>query len=137
MTRRSLLSCLFALVATISLAHDAAAQNRFAVVTLLNQTPDVTVQFQYRWGNNAQWTPFQNFRPGANEWFAIPLDGNGRAPPFEMKIDEAIGAAQGIDKSYNLQWNTAPDRSSQFGHQHAIRRDQTDRDYIDHYNLGR
>jgi hypothetical protein len=137
MTRRSLLSCLFASVVTISVAHDASAQSRFAVVTLLNQTPDVTVHFQYRWGNNPQWTSFQNFRPGGNEWFAIPLDGNGQAPPFEMKINEAVGAAQRIDKLYTLQWKPAPDRGSQFGHQHAIRRDQNDRDYIDVYNLGR
>jgi len=82
MTRRSLLlSCLCALVVTISVAHDASAQSRFAVVTLLNQTPDVTVHFQYRWGNNAQWTQFRNFRPGGNEWFATPLDGNGQARP--------------------------------------------------------
>ena len=137
MTRSSILSYLFALVVTTSVAHDASAQNRFAVVTLLNQTPDVTVSFLHRWGNNAQWTLFKNFRPGANEWFSIPLDGNGQAPPFEIKIDEAIGAAQRIDKSYTLQWNRAPDRGSQFGHQHAIRRDQNDRDYVDVYNLGR
>jgi len=136
MIRRSFLSCLFALVVTVSIGHDASAQSRFAVVTLLNQTPDVTVHFQYRWGN-AQWTQFSNFRPGANEWFSIPLDGNGQAPPFEVKINEAIGAAQRIEKSYTLQWNRAPDKGGQFGHQHAIRRDRNDRDYIDIYNLGR
>jgi len=136
MTRRSLMSCLFALVVTISVAHDASADpNRFAVVTLLNQTPDVTVHFQYRWGN-AQWTPFQNFGPGGNEWFAVPLDGNGQAPTFEIMINEAIGAAPRINKTYNLQWNPAPDRGIQFGHKSAIRRDQNDNDYLDVYNLG-
>ena len=128
---------LFAIVALGTvLAAPAFAADRFAVVTLLNQTPDVTVNFLYRWGN-AQWTKFSNFRPGANEWFSIPLNGNGQAPPFEVKIDEAVGAAQRIDKQYTLQWNRAPDRGSQFGHQHAIRRDQNDRDYVDIYNLGR
>jgi hypothetical protein len=136
MTRHSLLSCLFALFVTISVSHDASAQSRFAVVTLLNQTPDVTVHFQYRWGNS-QWTQFRNFRPGGNEWFSIPLEGNGQAPSFEMKINEAIGAAQRIDKSYFLQSNPAPDKGSQFGHQHAIRRDRNDKDYVDVYNLGR
>jgi hypothetical protein len=137
MARRSLLTSLFALVVTMAVTHGASAQSRFAVVTLLNQTPDVTVHFLYRWGNNAQWTAFPNFRPGANEWFSMPLDGNGHAPPFEMKINEAIGAAQRIDKTYTLEWKAAPDRGGQFGHHHAIRRDQNDRDYVDVYNLGR
>jgi hypothetical protein len=136
MTRCSLLSCLFALVVTISVAHDASADpNRFAVVTLLNQTPDVTVHFQYRWGND-QWRSIQNFRPGTSHWLAVPLDGNGRAPAFEIKIPEAIGAAPRIDKTYKLQWHAAPDQGSQFGHKHAIRRDQNDRDYLDVYNVG-
>jgi hypothetical protein len=137
MIGRSILSFLLAMVVTISIAHDAPAQSRFAVITLLNQTPDVTVHFQYRWGTNAEWAQFSNFGPGANHWFSMPLDGNGHAPPFEVKINEAIGAAQRIEKSYTLEWNRAPDKGSQFGHQHAIRRDQNDRDYIDIYNLGR
>ncbi|MBV8232355.1 MAG: hypothetical protein JO329_20430 [Planctomycetaceae bacterium] len=136
MTRRSLFSCLFALVATILVTHNALADtNRFAVVTLLNQTPDVIVNFQYHWGDG-QWANFQNFGPGARHWFSIPLDQNGQAPIFEIRINEAVGAAQPINKTYQLQWNAAPDKGIQFGHKHVIRRDQNDSDYIDVYNLG-
>jgi hypothetical protein len=136
MTRRLLLCCLSALVATISLSRDASADPpRFAVVTLLNQTPDVPVNFLYRWGNGP-WLRFQNLRPGAGEVFYIPLDGNGQAPNFEIWIDEAIGAAPRIDKTYRLRWNPAPAPLSQFGHKHAIRRDQNDPLYVDVYDLG-
>lgn len=136
MTRRSLLSCLSALVATFLVAQKASADPpRFAVVTLLNQTPDVTVHFMYRWGNGP-WVPFQNFRPGAGEVFSIPLDGNGQAPIFEITINEAIGAAPRINKTYQLQWNPAPAPLGQFGHKHAIRRDQYDSLFLDVYNLG-
>ena len=136
MTRRLLLSCLFALVTTILVTQNASADPpRFAVVTLLNQTPDVTVHFLYRWGNGP-WVLFQNFRPGAGEVFYIPLDGNGQAPIFEIKINEAINAAPRIDKTYTLQWNPAPAPLAQFGHKQAIRRDQNDSLYLDVYDLG-
>jgi len=136
MTRRSLLSCLFALVATISVARNASADPpRFAVVTMLNQTPDVSVTFLYRWGNGP-WMRYQNLGPGAGEVFSIPLDANGQAPIFEIMIDDAIGAAPRINKTYRLQWNPAPAPLGQFGHKHAIIRDQSDNLYVDVYNLG-
>jgi hypothetical protein len=136
MTRRSLLNCLFALVATISVARDASADPpRFAVVTMLNQTPDVSVTFLYRWGNGP-WMRYQNFGPGAGEVFSIPLDPNGQAPSFEIMIDEAIGAAPRINKTYQLPSNHAPAPLGQFGHKHAIIRDQSDNMFVDVYDLG-
>jgi hypothetical protein len=126
-----------ALVGTVLPATPAAAdENRFAVVTVRNETRDVTVHFQYRWGSGA-WTEFKNFRPGQAEWFAIPLAPGGGAPRFEIKINEAIGKAQPIRRTFILRWKPAPDRGVQFGHQHVIRRDCSNRDYIGVYDTGR
>ena len=55
MSRRGfLLTCLVVFGAGALLPPSAAAdEKRFAVVSLYNQTPDVTVHFSYRWGNGS------------------------------------------------------------------------------------
>jgi hypothetical protein len=134
--RGFLVTCLIILGAGALLTPSAAAQERrFAVVSLYNQTNDVTIHFSYRWGNG-NWKKFNNFGPGRSEWFAYPLDANGRAPEFEITINEAIGAAQTVNRTFRLIWHGAPDRGIQFGHKHAIRRDANDRDYVTVQNIG-
>jgi hypothetical protein len=134
--RRFLKAVLLAISVTATLSFSAAAEEkRFAVVSLYNQTDDVTVHFSYRWGNE-NWREFTNFKPGQAQWFSTPLDASGRAPEFEIKINEAIGAAQKTDRSFKLIWHGAPDKGIQFGHKHAIRRDAKDRDYLTVENIG-
>jgi hypothetical protein len=122
MTKRGFLgACLLAMSVSAALISAAAAgEKRFAVVSLYNQTPDVTVHFSYRWGNE-NWRDFANFKPGQAQWFSIPLDANGRAPEFEIKINEAIGAAQSIGRTFKL---------------NAIRREANNRDYVTVENIG-
>jgi hypothetical protein len=59
---------------------------------------------------------------------------NGSAPRFQIKINEAIGAAQSINRTFNLKWKAAPDRGSKFGHQFEIVRDKSNSDYISVYD---
>ena len=112
-----------------------ADENRFAVVTINNNTRDVTVHFSYRWGNG-DWKEFKNLQPGRAEWFAYPLN-MGQAPEFHIRINEAIGAALSVNRNFRLRWNAAPDEGGRFGHQHEIVRDKQDRDYISVYDQGR
>jgi hypothetical protein len=137
MYRRNLLmACLTVLGAGALLPLPAAAdEKRFAVVTLYNQTNDVTIQFSFRWGNG-NWQRFASFRPGEAHWFSIPLDGNGQAPWFEIAINEAIGSAQSVGRTFRLISHAAPDKGIQFGHKHAIRRDTNDRNYLTVVNIG-
>jgi hypothetical protein len=124
------------IIFTPSLTPWAAAQERrFAVVSLYNQTPDVTVHFNYHWGND-NWVGNNTLGPGQARWFGVRLDGNGRAPEFAITINEAIGAAQRVDKVFRLNWQAAPDEGIQFGHKHAIRRDANDRDYVTVFDIG-
>jgi hypothetical protein len=109
-----------------------ADENRFAVVTVNNNTTNVTVHFSYRWGDG-EWQEIKNLKPGNSQWFAIPLN-NGSAPRFQIKINEAIGAAQSINRTFNLKWKAAPDRGSKFGHQFEIVRDKSNSDYISVYD---
>jgi hypothetical protein len=111
----------------------SADENRFAVVTVNNSTTDVTIHFSYRWGDG-EWKQFKNLKPGAAEWFAIPLDGNGNAPRFQIKINEAIGANPPVNRTFNLRWKRAPDRGTKFGYQYGISRDSNDNDYVSVYD---
>jgi hypothetical protein len=134
--RRFLATCLVVLGAGAVLSSSAAAdEKRFAVVALYNQTKDVTVHFSYRWGSD-NWQKFSNFSPGHSQWFARPLDASGKAPEFDIAINEAIGAAQPVNRNFKLQWHAAPDKGIQFGHKHAIRRDTSDRDYVTVQDIG-
>jgi len=137
MSRRGfLLTCLVVFGAGALLPPSAAAdEKRFAVVSLYNQTPDVTVHFSYRWGNGS-WQKVSNFQPGHARWFGHPLDANGKAPEFDIAINEAIGAAHPVNRTFNLIWHGAPDEGIQFGHKHAIRRDAHDRDFVTVENIG-
>ena len=134
--RRFLATCLVILGAGALLPSPAMAdEKRFAVVSLYNQTKDVIVHFSYRWGNG-NWQKFSNFSPGNSHWFSHPLDGNGKAPEFDIAINEAIGAAQSVNRNFSLVWHAAPDKGLQFGHKHAIRRDTSNRDYVTVENIG-
>ena len=137
MSRRGfLVTCLVILGAGALLPPSAAAdEKRFAVVSLYNQTDNVTVHFSYRWGND-NWQKFSNFGPSHSQSFSHPLDANGKAPDFDIAINEAIGAVQPVNRTFNLIWHGAPDKGIQFGHKHAIRRDANDRDYVTVQNIG-
>jgi hypothetical protein len=137
MSRRGfLVTCLAILAAGALLPPSAAAdEKRFAVVSLYNQTDNVIVHFSYRWGNGG-WQKVSNFRPGHSRPFSHRLDSNGKAPEFDITINEAVGAAKSVDKTFKLMWHAAPDEKIQFGHKHAIRRDTHDRDYVTVENIG-
>src|SRR5690242_21292444 len=110
MSRRPFLVSGLAVLAAGALlpASANADETRFAVVSLYNHTPDVIVHFSYRWGNGG-WQKVSNFRPGHSRPFSHPLDANGKAPEFDITINEAIGAAQAVDKTFKLVWHAAPD----------------------------
>jgi hypothetical protein len=137
MTKRGFLGAsLLAISVSAMLPFSAAAEEkRFAVVSLYNQTNNVTIHFSYRWGNE-NWRQVANFRPGQSQWFSTPLDANARAPEFDVKVDEAIGAAQQVNRTFNLIWHGAPDKGIEFGHKHAFRRDTNNHDYVTVENIG-
>jgi hypothetical protein len=138
-TRNLAMLCLLSFAALASPSRPAVAdENRFAVVTVYNQTGNIDVRsLEYRWGENGPWRRVeQNFTPNREEYFYVELDGNGNAPNLYVRLNEAIGAAAKYEKEFRLPWNAAPDRLPQFGHKYALRRDQNDPDYISFVNLG-
>jgi len=108
----------------------AAAQgNPYAVVTINNDTGTVTLNFQYRWGDGP-WQESKDFNPGRARWFAVPLDANGKAPTFQIRLNQAIGAAAADMKVYNLRCKAAPARDAKFGRQYQIVRDKARPTYV-------
>ena len=68
----------------------AAADNKVAVVTVNNPTTDLTLTFDYRWGDG-KWETVKALPPGKAMTFSHPLDATGRAPGFQVKMNRAIG----------------------------------------------
>jgi hypothetical protein len=126
-----------AVVALLVLAAMAVAvradENRFAVVTIKNDTKDVTIHFKYRWGNG-EWKQIKNLKPGSSEYIWKVLDANGNAPDVVMQINEAIGGNVPFEKSFDLKWKAAPDKAARFGHKFSIQRDREDNDYVSVYD---
>jgi hypothetical protein len=79
----------------------------------------------------------ENRFAGRAEWIATPLDSRGRAPRAQMKINEAIGKAQPVNRVFDLRWKAAPDKGVRFGHPYSIQRDRSNRDYVSVYEWGK
>src|SRR5437763_845070 len=85
----------------------AATDNKVAVVVVNNFTKDLTFTFDYRWGNG-KWETVKSLPSGQAITFTHPLDSQGRAPGFQVKLNRAIGKAQPIIKTWDLTWKPAP-----------------------------
>jgi hypothetical protein len=138
MSRRGfLVTCLVLLGAGALLPPSAAAdEKRFAVASLYNQSGDVTVNLNYRWVDEHDWRPIKSFGPGHTHVFARHLDQHGNAPELDIVINEAIGAAPTVDRTFRLRWHPAADDKLPFGHKNAVQRDTTDRDYVTVVDIG-
>ena len=110
-----------------------ADENRFAVTTLANRTSDVSIHFEYRWGDG-EWKKIRNLKPGRAEILWHELDAQGKAPRLQMRINEAIGGAHRIEKIYDLKWHLAPDKDLKFAYPFSVKRDIQDNKYVSIYD---
>lgn len=106
-----------------------AADNKVAVVTVNNPTTDLTLTFDYRWGNG-KWETVKALPSGKAMTFSHPLDAQGKAPGFQVKLNRAIGKAPPLVKSWDLEWKPAPKADPRAGSQYEIFRDLIDREYV-------
>ncbi|HEY1188136.1 MAG TPA: hypothetical protein VGE74_10790 [Gemmata sp.] len=125
-----------ALWATLFAAPALAAGNKVAVVTVNNPTSDLTLTFDYRWGNG-KWETVKALPPGRAMTFSHPLDAKGRAPGFQVKLNRAIGKAKPLIKTWDLNWKAAPKAEARFGSQYEISRDLIEREYVWLAEVGR
>lgn len=113
-----------------------AAGNKYAVVTVNNNTKDLTFNFEYRWGDG-EWKAIKELKAGKAFWFSIELDAKGRAPAFQLRLNRAIGNAKPLVKTWELQWNASPKAAAEFGKQWEIGRDLLERNYVWVFESGR
>jgi hypothetical protein len=120
------------LAATLSLilvAGRAKADDpKFAVVTINNGTPDVTVTFEWRFGND-QWQKY-TLAPGKAVYLYRGLDANGKSPSPQIRFQEGINKAKPFPKTVRLNFNAAPDVGTNFGYSYTLNRDTSNNDYI-------
>jgi hypothetical protein len=134
LTRSNLVVALASFVVASGAPGSASADdNRYAVATIYNRTRDVTIHFDYRWGDG-EWKRVKNLKPGRAEWISFDLNDQGNAPRLQMRINEAVGNAKTYDKVFNLRWRRAPDRGVKFGHPFSIKRDTQDNEYVSVYD---
>jgi hypothetical protein len=127
------LALAFFVVASGAPKSASADDNRFAVATIYNRTKDVTIHFEYRWGDG-EWKKVKDLKPGRAEWIFHELDAQGNAPKLQMRINEAVGNAKSYDKVFDLKWRRAPDKGVKFGHPFSVKRDTQDNDYVSVYD---
>jgi hypothetical protein len=114
----------------------AAADNKVAVVVVNNFTKDLTFTFDYRWGNG-KWETVKSLPSGQAITFSHPLDAQGRAPGFQVKLNRAIGKAKPIIKTWDLDWKPAPKAEARYGKHYEIFRDLVEREYVWLAEVGR
>lgn len=131
MTRFALPTTLALIVsATCAPSAIAGPPAKYAVVTVWNSTTDLTLNFDYRWGNEP-WKSVKELKAGKGLWFSIELDAKGNAPVFQVRLNRAIGKAKPLVKTWDLDWKKSAKQGSEFGKAYNIRRDLLEpREYV-------
>jgi hypothetical protein len=117
-------------VVLAALANSAsAADNKLAVINVNNGSKDLTLNFEYRWGNG-KWESVKDLKPGRTMTLWHPLDAKGQAPNLQVRMNRAIGNAKPITKTFDLTWAPAAKATASTGKQYEIARDLIDRQYV-------
>jgi hypothetical protein len=122
-----------ALGLTLCSATQSLAADRYAVVSIANET-NAVITLLYRWGNQAEQK--HTFRPKDQHWFAFPYakPDDDHSPDFFVKFD-ADTAPTKYEENKRLHGFRAPDQSYDRGHKYAFRYDGATKKYIEIYDL--
>jgi hypothetical protein len=114
---------------TVCARSALAADNKLAVINVNNGSPDLTLNFDYRWGDG-KWVSVKDLKPGRTMTLWHPLDAKGRAPGLQVRMNRAIGNAKPIMKTFDLTWAPAATATASTGKQYEIARDLIERQYV-------
>lgn len=92
------------LLACAVLPGTAHAQNRYALLHVDNQTKDLNIPYQVRWGENAEWGKEVKLEAGKrwNHWYAYEKPDQNRSPVPQITFNSGIGKARSV-VTYNLE----------------------------------
>jgi hypothetical protein len=111
-------------------SSQARADNRYAVVGLTNQT-NVTLNFQYRWGENAEWQSGQ-IAPGAKKWFywKYKFVNENRSPNLYIRYDSDLRGSNFLGV-YRLDAYPAAGPGYAESKKHAFQYERRNRNFVD------
>jgi hypothetical protein len=134
MTRTKCLTLAASLAAAsiVSIAASAYAADRFAVISIANQT-NANITVSYHWGDGQRRT--HSFTPGARHWFSYkyPRPDADHSPDFFVTFDaDTTNQRYGEDKK--LHGYRAPEENYNLGHKYAFKYNGPSKRYIEIYD---
>jgi hypothetical protein len=73
----------------------------FGMLTIKNETENVVVQYQVRWGTNSNWVNYK-LKPGEQKNHYHKLDAEGRHPQPYVRFNELVNQVDSPVQSYKL-----------------------------------
>jgi len=131
-TGRRTLAVSLAAAALLLIAPTAKAADRFAVISIANET-NANITVSYHWGDGQRKTHF--FRPGAKHWFSwkYPRPDYDRSPDFFISFD-ADTTSQRYGEDKRLHGYRAPEENYDLGNKYAFRYNGPSKRYIEIYD---
>ena len=117
-----------ALFMALAASSVRADDPKFAVVTINNGTADVTITFDWCFGDG-KWNSYK-LPPGKAVALYNPLDANQQSVPPQIMFQEGINKAKPFKKTKTLQFYAAADTATNLGYSYTFNRDAADADYI-------
>lgn len=121
------------LATVLSIAPKAEAADRFAVISVHNET-NANLNVVYRWGGGQKKTHFLG--PNAKHWFAYkyPKPDDDHSPDFFISFD-ADTTNQKYSEEKRLHGFRAPEENYDLGHKYAFRYNGPSKRFIEIYDL--
>src|SRR5690348_6343274 len=132
-TGRRTLAASLAAAALLFIIPTANAADRFAVISIANET-NANITVSYHWGDGQRKTHF--FRPGARQWFSYKYarPDDNHSPDFFISFDaDTTNQRYGEDKK--LHGYRAPEQNFGLGHKYAFRYDGPSKRFIEIYDM--
>lgn len=113
-------------------AQSASASNRYAVTTIENPFSNITITYQYKWGNG-QWRSATLY-PGQSRWHSwqYRFANENRSPKLYIRFDSDRRAGVTYFQTYSLVRYAVPDQASR-GKVYRFKFNGPARQYIDLY----
>jgi hypothetical protein len=129
------LAAALALTITLCSPPKAEAADRFAMISIANET-NANITIVYRWGNGEK--KRHSFAPGARQWFSYryPKPDADQSPDFFISFD-ADTTKQNYKEDQRLHGFRTPEENYDLGHKYAFRYNGPSKKYIEIYDLSR
>jgi hypothetical protein len=132
--KRSVAGPLAAVALTLFAAPAVRAETeRFGVLMIQNDTPDVTIQYQVKVGDGP-WVTY-TVAPGKARilWHEYKNQFDRTSPPTKVRFNSAIGANPTFMIEYDLQHFAAPDKLAKFAKRYSFQKN--DDNYYDLFSV--